>query len=900
MKRQSLRAAFLLILALTRSSGADVAPSMPMPIAEEATANYRWLRRPVLGSRLLDDAERTNSWSHHGQGEMTFTTEQAKDGQQAVRLVSATIPPNPNTRSGRPFGEAVARRDVAGEDWTEWNRVSFWVYPRLPGFHVISMLVRLRNEGETTVPDRYNREGLNFFLLRPDEWNHVVWEIAHLARDKVSGLEFVYRLQGHEPGATDRVCFDIDQVQLERVDPDPCEGWTLGPGRIAYSQSGYPLHTSKTAVASGLRAGEFTLVRQDGTAVLTKPIEPRQTELGAFQILDFTEWNQPGLYRLQAGDIQTAWFELGPDSWRPSIWKTLNFFYCERCGFAVPGIHGVCHSDWTARHETNTVVINGGWHDAGDLSQGLVNTSEAAYAMLELAERLLVPDRLAENNAELISYLLREARWGLDWMRKTRFGDGTRLTWATMDYWTDGEVGTPDDTFGQAANRPFENFLAAATEARAARVFRKEVARLVQLARADPRADSLFSWAAGSAEAEAGAALKAAREDWQFAVEKVKSPNLELAAAGALASAELFEAFPEDIFARKAFEYAGIITASQQREWTAWRIPLCGFFYTGPDHQRILHYSHRGHEQGPIAALARLCALFPDHPDWMRWYSTVVLHSEYLKRIAKWTEPWGMLPASVYSVEESKDPRFIEQVRNGIELGDGFYLRRFPVWFDFRGNTGTGLSQAKALSTAANLRGDHAAADLVQRQLQWTVGRNPFCQSLMFGEGYDYAPQYTAMSGDMVGSLPVGIQTRQERDEPYWPPANCYNYKEVWVHPSGRWLGIMADVFPPPAQAMPKSPADSDGHLDIGRLDSSENAGEVTIRATVQGKAGQTVTVRVSNLDLAHPGGKAQLGFTGEQTLTWRARRVSAREPWVAVLVPEGDLARRKEILGER
>lgn len=30
---------------------------------------------------------------------------------------------------------------------------------------------------------------------------------------------------------------------------------------------------------------------------------------------------------------------------------------------------------------------------------------------------------------------------------------------------------------------------------------------------------------------------------------------------------------------------------------------------------------------------------------------------------------------------------------------------------------------------------------------------------------------------------------------PYWPAQNCYNYKEVWVHPSSRWLWLMDDHY---------------------------------------------------------------------------------------------------------
>jgi len=128
-------------------------------------------------------------------------------------------------------------------------------------------------------------------------------------------------------------------------------------------------------------------------------------------------------------------------------------------------------------------------------------------------------------------------------------------------------------------------------------------------------------------------------------------------------------------------------------------------------------------------------------------------------------------------------------------MGDDWYLRSFPVWFARRGNFGILLSQAKALSAVSRLRGDSAGFDLAQRQAQWIVGRNPFAQSTMYGEGYDWAQQYSVSSGDFVGSLPVGMQSRGTTDLPYWPSQNMYVYKEVWVHPSSRWLWLMADLL---------------------------------------------------------------------------------------------------------
>ena len=54
--------------------------------------------------------------------------------------------------------------------------------------------------------------------------------------------------------------------------------------------------------------------------------------------------------------------------------------------------------------------------------------------------------------------------------------------------------------------------------------------------------------------------------------------------------------------------------------------------------------------------------------------------------------------------------------------------------------------------------------------------------------------QYSVSSGDFVGTLPVGMQSRGHTDLPYWSTQNMYVYKEVWVHSTARWLWTLADL----------------------------------------------------------------------------------------------------------
>ena len=639
-------------------------------------------------------------------------------------------------------------------------------------------------------------------VLRNHEWNRVLWEIGNLPRDKVTRLEISSLMSGHEPEAADVLTYDFDHLELEQVAPDYIEGWGVWPGRISYSHTGYQSGATKSAIASGLKAREFQLIDQaTAKVVLSKSIQTVRTHLGEFQLMDFSEVRQSGSYFLQAGDTLTRPFRIDPNVWRQTILKAINFLYAERCGMAIPGVHGICHRDWTVVHGDQRIVINGGWHDAGDLTQGLGNTGEIVYGLFSLAERL----HARGEDPELYQRLLEEARWGLDWILKTSFGDGFREQGSVSSRWTDGILGTSDDITATARNTPMGNFTASAAEAIAARVLKESDPRLAAYSLKMAEADWRFACAGMSA-------TNATKELWRG---NFDSDNVEHEAAsvGVLASVDLWLATGnQPRYAAKAVELASIILASQERKRPNWDIPLLGFFYTGPGKERILHYCHRGREQAPILALTRLCDAFPEHPDWMKWYSAVVLHSQYLKTMAKFTEPYGVMPASIYqadeyrSVPESRRESFRNQVTNGVPLGQGHYLRLFPVWMDYRGHFGTILPQAQALINSAHLRGDLESAALAQHQAEWIIGRNPFSQSTMYGEGGDFAPLYAPFPGNIVGALPVGVQTRGDHDVPYWPVQSTWTYKEVWVHPVARWIWLMRDLAGP---ALVEGQADS-------------------------------------------------------------------------------------------
>jgi hypothetical protein len=906
----------------------------------------RWLAKPVLESKLLDDMDSLDTWKllnvDQAKGEIAISGERKMNGANALRLRCPTVGERPTP--GRYYGTTSARRVVDGDDWSTWNRLSFWVYADLPGFRVVSMIVTFHNEGTERVPDSYGKMGVNYVLLKNREWNHIVWEIANLTRDKVTGVDFSYRMQGHEPGATDTATFYIDKLELQKVNADHYEGWDVAPGEISFSHSGYQTGSPKSAIASDLKATEFELVdAQTQRPVLSKKVTAVKSQIGQFQLMDFSEVREPGTYVVRVGGRSTRPFRIGDDVWKSSLSKAINFFYGERCGYAIPGVHDICHRDWLLKHGDKQLVVNGGWHDAGDLSQSLGNTAEAAYSMFSMAERM----QAGNEDPELLSRLLEEAKWGLDWLLKVTFHDGFRPNFSQMDRWTDGIIGDLDDVSAQAGNNPASNLAAAATEAIAARVLKQS----------DP--------------VLARHSLAQAEEDWGFAMAAMSgggrgSPT-ETAGHAIIAGLELWQATGDTKYADKSRELSTTITDSQQRSFLpGLTTPLTGFFYTGPDKTRVLRYQHPSHEEAPTVALVRLCELFPNDPNWMKWYSAVTLYTEYFQKpMARFTEPYGMLANSIFKDDEylqqperggsgATREAFREQVLNGVKVGDHYYVRLFPVWFEFRGNNGTMLAENKAIAAAAHLRGNLELANLAERNLEWIVGRNPFVESLMWGEGYDYPPQYSSMSGDIVGSLPVGIQSHRNADAPYWPTENCHNWKEVWVHPVGRWIWLMRDLTGPaevdgsgraPVQfrelstgrisrvtpdaktgrfhaTIPEGeyeltagaqkhlltalPGEAysvhlavENNMDMRVSSETGTTGVMTIRVTLSGSGNHTVALRADNLAADASSRRVTLKPGAPQTIEWQARPSATDVPWVVVVIPDNELSQRQELTGK-
>lgn len=502
------------------------------------------------------------------------------------------------------------------------------------------------------------------------------------------------------------------------------------------------------------------------------------------------------MYQLKVGDTITPAFRIGERIWENSQWKVLNFIFCQRCGYPVPGKHATCHIDLMSKHNGRRISYAGGWHDAGDLSQQTLQTGDVTFSLLEAY------NKLKDKNPALAARLREEAEWGLEFILKNRYGDGYRASSMGLLIWQDGIFNTLDDISSvRVQNMAFDNFLYAGYEAYASMTLSQ-----------DPMLQEYLQ--------------KVAEEDFMFAMNKFKKDGFDkfiqpyehsyntsesqYMATISWTASQLYKLTSKRYYADIAAEYIRYTLDCQRTEPLEDKDNTRGFFYRNKSKKSIVHYIHQSREQIYMQAMVLLCETQKGHPDYHKWTNSIQLYGEYLKGLMKYTYPYGMIPSGVYHAEEYKDSTgfyalhlfppphakelYTEQLNRGIKLDKEHYIKRFPIWFNiFNGNTAVHLSTGKSAAICGNFLNDKELLNIGLEQLYWTVGKNPFGQSLIYGEGHNYPQMNSFSSGEMTGEMPVGIRTLSNGDIPYWPQTNNACYKEVWVTSAGKWLSLIAE-----------------------------------------------------------------------------------------------------------
>ena len=736
-------------------------------------SDFRFQNKEVFERNIIFDGKDLSNVSLVGRGSISLSSKFVKTNQFALCLSTNTDIENVNPRPSSSLKFSFNHLNLE-----KFNRMSALVYIEATGYQNFYFHFAFGNDGYQTnhAPSIY-----------PNQWTYVTWECHHIKRDDVNQITITPFLMGCPPEALPNINVYIDNITAELVEAEYDNGWDT-EDRIAYCHVGYLPVSKKKAFSSRCNSEYFYIINEETNKSIKYKVKEIKSYLGKFYVFDFSNITETGRYHLEVDDRKTESFTIDFVAYDSSIWKSLNFLRSLRCGEDVEGVHSACHLNCKSVHPDGRTVPNfGGWHDAGDVSQFEICTAEMAHAICDLAFK---------HKADSFMYnrLLEEAKVGLTWLLRTRFGDGYRAMAITYKIWRKNVIEQSNDSVNSKAEEgSFENFLSAAALASGANLFKES--------------DKIYSdWC-----------LRSAKEDFKFACREYEEKiytvrwgepiESQTMGAACLAACELYVVTNDSFYLNKAIEFSKIILKCQEKGNDA---PIKGFFYEDQEHKYILAYEHRGHEQSPIQGLARLYQLLPNCDEKEKIKKSLELYRTYVLESIKYTKPYFLIPGHVYHVDKinlnhftvpynlNKDEAMkilVNQVKSGIDLGNGWYLRIMPIAISRRGFHATLLSKTKGVSMIAKVLNDNDLRLTAINQLEWILGKNPFASSTMYGEGYNYHPLYVAFSRQMVGALPVGIKTKDEKDLPYWPTINNAVFKEIWGHTTGKYLWILADVL---------------------------------------------------------------------------------------------------------
>lgn len=536
---------------------------------------------------------------------------------------------------------------------------------------------------------------------------------------------------------------------------------------VLVNQIGYEVDGEKIAVVQlrdtlNIEPGQdFQLTNKSGKIVFSGKLvlkgrinEDTPGDWGArYWCADFSRFNTKGEYQVrihvQNETYFSFYFNIGHNLiFSETILPSTHFFWFQRCGYEVTGLHAACHMDDAkipaALGEGNKNA-SGGWHDAGDFNKYATISCRTVYALITGARGVPKQGLKEKNKKEILD----EGLWGADWLLKMwQPGKGIifQEVWNSYDYWgipdkeTDKMIGTADD-------RPFRGEGPSAMTA----------AALAAAARASGRQEY----------------RQAAEDLWQGAVKSESNypEDVWTKTSGG------FPDYGENLAGRLVRRTADLLLADLELE-----------ALTGEE-------KYNDNAQYCVELLVR-----EQKADGL-WPSDI-----YSRTVLQGVPPASLvLYARAHPGTETSDKainalrlwlnRIIQLTNNPFGLilwAEGVFFNPDldPSWYV--GQNSQYLSNAWALYLTAPLLGEPKATFLADRQIDWILGVNPYGLCMMEGHGKFNSPFYlhrwgtNQLRGSVPGAIPNGFcRNNPLKDRPYYDLYNptgavSYHTSEPW------------------------------------------------------------------------------------------------------------------------
>lgn len=696
-----------------------------------------------------------------------------------------------------------------------WNNLEFGFRPQdLTGNPVVQLKIRnpqsfsLRIDIVDASGQSNNSQPVSRNIPSSDEYvNHVLDFSSNLGSVNISQIAkiVIFINPGQSPGYTGT--FYIDDL----IVGDALPYMTSGPIRI--NQVGYELNGVKTAIleqnTTSFPATAFELLNDQGQIVYTGTLKNNGEVPGwsgrYFWTADFSAYNQPGIYSIKIGSMQSHTFEIGDNLlFNTTIQDAINFF---------TGMRSTHNSDRALPFHgsrSGTANVYGGWWDAnGDPGKHLSHLSYANYFNPQqipmVVWSLLRSLELSGTSfGAYSSTVLEEAAWGADYLLRNLDPEGYFYL-AIFDDWGNApssraicEWGAPGNNAARTAN-----YQAAFREGGGMAIAALARAYTMKLNVGD---SSISQYLNGAVKAYAH--LKSPGNG--YATKNIEyannhEENIIDDYCALLAAIELYKATNEDIYLTDAqYRVHRLLDRMTPEGWLK------------SDEAGIRPFYHASDEGMPIVALtsymdvdqslnAEITGFLEKSISWYREISEEIENPfNYLRQYQR------AFSSNVYG--EFKKAFFVPHNNETGYWWQGENARIASLSTAF-------LMAARKLDPSYE-PGDNMITKYALNQLDWILGKNPFEVCMLYGYGYKNYLSYPSGAGmpNIKGGICNGISADDDDENNLaWKPFADHDWQnwrwiEQWL-PHNAWYVLAVSAL---------------NHLNVTQPDAISQFGNVT------------------------------------------------------------------------
>jgi len=154
----------------------------PLPLDISQSYEAIGLKKKVGADHPLAVDNNLSGWTHSGWGNMVYNQDKTTSGKGSLKLSIPTstgkrATGSPNDPDYATYGHSRITYTINGENWENYNRIAFNIYPDCDGARVVNMNLTFENDNSINKPGYNHPSGGHLINLVNKQWNRCFLDI---------------------------------------------------------------------------------------------------------------------------------------------------------------------------------------------------------------------------------------------------------------------------------------------------------------------------------------------------------------------------------------------------------------------------------------------------------------------------------------------------------------------------------------------------------------------------------------------------------------------------------------------------------------------------------------------------------------------------------------------------